>query len=634
MKNIIIGTAGHIDHGKTSLIKALTNIDTDSLEEEKKRGISINLGFAFFNLPSGIRVGVIDVPGHEKFIKNMLAGSTGVDIVLLVIACDEGIMPQTREHIDILSMLNIKKGIVVLTKRDLVDNEWYELIKNEIESELKDTFLKDAKMIPFSSKTKDGYDELVEEIENLIEHEEGKSSSGLFRMPIDRCFTVSGFGTVVTGTIMSGRVSVNESVYIYPVGIECKIRNLQVHEEDRNEAFAGQRCAINLTNVKKEDIERGFVVSKKDSITPSYMVDCKFYSVKNLDKIILNRQRIRFFHGASEIIGRIHILDKEEISGASEAYVQIHLEKPIVSLKNDRYVVRSYSPMVTIGGGYIINPLPSRVKKDKSEYLEYLRIQEKQVSDEYISLLFENDKDIILSIDDICKKYLLSEYMVTPLVNNLIDTSTIVEFRDGSNRYFIHKHNLDKLFDIIETILTEYHSRNKFKVGFLKEELRGKLRLNNVKSRIYDMILSYYKDKGFINLNNKYVSLSNFEIIIDKYTQDIIDNIVNEYRLHKFTPPKLKDLELKISSKDFMDIHEYLEESGVLYKVNPDMYLLKEDFEYGKEIIVNFIRDNGHIDLKDAKDVLNSNRKYIVFLLEHLDAIRITVRKDDKRVLF
>ena len=402
MKNIIIGTAGHVDHGKTSLIKLLTNIDTDSLAEEKKRGISINLGFAFFDLPSKRRAGIIDVPGHEKFIKNMLAGATGIDVVLLVVACDEGVKPQTREHLDILSMLNIKKGIVVLTKRDLVDDDWYELVKEEVREEISHTFLKDSKIIAFSSKTKIGYDELVNEIDRILDEDFEKIDNGIFRMPIDRCFTVSGFGTVVTGTIISGKIGLNESVVIYPNQIEAKVRNIQVYEENCEEALAGQRCALNLSNIKKEDIERGFVVSKKDVLIPSYMIDCKFYSLSNLDKNILNRQRIRFFHGASEIIGRIHILDKSEIQNNSEAYVQFHLEKPIVSLKDDRYVVRLYSPMITIGGGYIINPVAKRVKGNKDKYLESIKIKEKQFGTEYMSLILKDDKDIILSVDDIC----------------------------------------------------------------------------------------------------------------------------------------------------------------------------------------------------------------------------------------
>ncbi len=627
MKNIIIGTAGHIDHGKTSLIKLLTNIDTDSLLEERKRGISINLGFAFFNLPSGKRAGVIDVPGHQKFIKNMLAGSTGIDIVLLVIACDEGIMPQTREHIDILSMLNINKGIVILTKRDLVDDEWYELVKSEIKDELSSTFLKDSPIIPFSSKTKEGYDELLKEIDNLIENGEGKSSSRLFRMPVDRSFTIDGFGTVVTGTIMSGKIGINDNVCIYPNNIVCKVRNIQVYEENVKEAYAGQRCAINLSNVKKEDVKRGSVISKEGMISSSYIVDSKFFSVKGISKNIVNRQRIRFFHGTSEIIGRMHILDKDEIEKGSEAYVQFHLEKPIISMKNDRYVVRSYSPMDTIGGGYIINPIASRYNKNKDKYLENLRIKEKEVDESYMSVIIRDDKDMFLTCNDICKKYLISEEDVLKLIKSLLNLQIIIEILDG---VFIHKDNIDKILSNINDILRDYHYKNRFKIGYLKEELRMKL---GFKGKYYDALLSYYEKLNHLKINGKYISLYDFQIKMDKDSEIMAKNIIDEYKKGKFIPPKIKDLNDKFRG-NFLEIHDYLEESGVLYKVNSEMYLLKEDFIYAKDSIVSFIKSNGYIELKDAKEMLNSNRKYLLFLLEYLDEIKITKREEDKRVLY
>ena len=634
MKNIIIGTAGHVDHGKTSLIKLLTNIDTDSLAEEKKRGISINLGFAFFDLPSKRRAGIIDVPGHEKFIKNMLAGATGIDVVLLVVACDEGVKPQTREHLDILSMLNIKKGIVVLTKRDLVDDDWYELVKEEVREEISHTFLKDSKIIAFSSKTKIGYDELVNEIDRILDEDFEKIDNGIFRMPIDRCFTVSGFGTVVTGTIISGKIGLNESVVIYPNQIEAKVRNIQVYEENCEEALAGQRCALNLSNIKKEDIERGFVVSKKDVLIPSYMIDCKFYSLSNLDKSILNRQRIRFFHGASEIIGRIHILDKDEIQNNSEAYVQFHLEKPIVSLKDDRYVVRLYSPMITIGGGYIINPVAKRVKGNKDKYLESIKIKEKQFGTEYMSLILKDDKDIILSVDDICEKYLLSKDNVDIELKKMVNNNIVIEFEDGFKKYFVHKDNLEKIFLNMKDILSEYHQKNKFRIGFLKEELKNKIGIKNLKPKIYDRVLDYFEKEGFIKLTSKYVLLSDFDIKFSDDIQKMVDSIIEEYKIKKFIPPKIKDLEVKFNSKYFAQIYEYLEEIGILYKLNPEMYLLKEDFLYAKDKIVEFLKNNGFIELKDAKEILNSNRKYLVILLEHFDELKITRRDGDKRVLF
>ncbi len=634
MKNIIIGTAGHVDHGKTSLIKLLTNIDTDSLAEEKKRGISINLGFAFFDLPSKRRAGIIDVPGHEKFIKNMLAGATGIDVVLLVVACDEGVKPQTREHLDILSMLNIKKGIVVLTKRDLVDDDWYELVKEEVREEISHTFLKDSKIIAFSSKTKIGYDELINEIDRILDEDFEKIDNGIFRMPIDRCFTVSGFGTVVTGTIISGKIGLNESVIIYPNQIEAKVRNIQVYEENCEEALAGQRCALNLSNIKKEDIERGFVVSKKDVLIPSYMIDCKFYSLSNLDKNILNRQRIRFFHGASEIIGRIHILDKSEIQNNSEAYVQFHLEKPIVSLKDDRYVVRLYSPMITIGGGYIINPVAKRVKGNKDKYLESIKIKEKQFGTEYMSLILKDDKDIILSVDDICEKYLLSKDNVDIELKKMVNNNIVIEFEDGFKKYFVHKDNLEKIFLNMKDILSEYHQKNKFRIGFLKEELKNKIGIKNLKPKVYDRVLDYFEKEGFIKLTSKYVSLSDFDIKFSDDIQKMVDSIIEEYKIKKFIPPKIKDLEVKFNSKYFAQIHEYLEEIGILYKLNPEMYLLKEDFLHAKDKIIEFLKNNGFIELKHAKEILNSNRKYLVILLEHFDELKITRRDGDKRVLF
>ncbi|BAK79547.1 selenocysteine-specific translation elongation factor [Candidatus Arthromitus sp. SFB-mouse-NYU] len=633
LKNIILGTAGHIDHGKTSLIKCLTNIDTDSLEEEKRRGISINLGFAFFDLPCKIRVGVIDVPGHEKFIKNMIAGSVGIDIVLLVIACDDSIKPQTREHIDILSFLNIDKGIIVLTKRDLVDDEWYEFIKSEIKNELKGTFLENSVVVGFSSKTRDGYDELVNEIERLIDYDDYKSSDGIFRMPIDRCFSLSGFGTIVTGTIMSGKISLNESIFIYPSGIECKVRNIQVYEENKKEAFSGQRCAINLSNVKKE-IKRGDVVSTNASLALSYMIDCRFYSVKNLSKDILNGQRVRFLHGTSEVMGRIHILDKENIGKNSEAYVQIHLEKPILCLKDDRYVVRMYSPVLTIGGGYIINPLAKRIKDNNVKYLEEVKIKEKELNEEYLALLIENDKNYIIDIKYICKNYLLLEDEILDKFDILVSNGILIDFHDGNNRYFIHKNNLDKIYLEIKNILTEYHSKNKFRIGFLKEELRGKLNLKEFKPKIYMLILNYFEDMGYIKSTSKYISLSDFKIELSNDINKMIDGIINEYKESKFVPPKIKDLENKFDCKDFMEVHYYLEEIGVLYKVNSEMYVLREDFISARDRIINFIAKNGFIDLNLAKELLNSNRKYSVFFLEHLDQLKITVRKDNIRVLF
>ena len=305
MKHIIIGTAGHIDHGKTTLIKALTGRETDTLKEEKDRGISINLGFTYFDLPSGRRAGIIDVPGHEKFIKNMLAGISSIDVVLLVIAADEGIMPQTREHFEILQLLNVKKGIIVLTKADLVDAEWIEMIKGDMRDEFKGTFLENAPIHAVSSKTKMGFEPLVEEVDKLTEEVDAKDTEGHFRLPVDRVFSVSGFGTVVTGTIISGRIKVGDTVEVYPSKVVTKVRGIQIHDKPEEFGEAGQRCAINLANIKISEISRGDVVSKENIMEPSFSIDCALYYLKSAEKPLVNRQRVRLYHGTDEILCRV-----------------------------------------------------------------------------------------------------------------------------------------------------------------------------------------------------------------------------------------------------------------------------------------------------------------------------------------
>lgn len=343
MKHIIVGTAGHIDHGKTTLIKALTGRETDTLDEEKKRGISINLGFTFFDLPSGKRVGIVDVPGHEKFIKNMLAGASGLDMVMLVVAADEGVMPQTVEHIDILSFLNIKNGLIVLTKSDMVEEEFRELVKEDIKERMKGTFLENAEILEVDSVSKRGIPELIQKLDDMSEQIEEKNENSPARLNIDRVFTIKGHGTVVTGTLLEGKISVDDDLVVYPENLKAKIRSIQVHGEDENTAYAGQRTAINISNVKKDEIGRGDVLAAPDSLEESMMLDVKMNMIKHVDKTLKHWDRLRLYHGTREILCRAVPLDKEEIAPGESGFVQLRLEESIVSKKGDTFVVRSYS---------------------------------------------------------------------------------------------------------------------------------------------------------------------------------------------------------------------------------------------------------------------------------------------------
>ena len=351
MKNIIIGTAGHVDHGKTALIKALTGIETDRIKEEKKRGITIELGFAYLDLPDGEKAGIIDVPGHEKFVKNMLAGAGGIDLALLVIAADEGFMPQTREHLGILSLLNIPEGIIVITKKDMVDEDWLEIVCDDIRNEVKGTFLENAQMIPVSSYTGEGIEELKQAIFQLIDQKtQIKNLDVPFRIPIDRIFSVEGFGTVITGTLIEGKMKVGDPVTIYPSRIESRIRNLQVHSHDVEEAYAGQRVAVNLAGLKKSDLNKGDVVAVPDSMHTTMMIDIKLTILKDCEREILNATRLHLYHGARDVLCKVVLLDRDSISAGESCYAQLRLEEEIAVKTGDRFVLRFYSPLETIGG--------------------------------------------------------------------------------------------------------------------------------------------------------------------------------------------------------------------------------------------------------------------------------------------
>ena len=366
MKQVVMGTAGHIDHGKTQLIKTLTGIDTDRLKEEKERGITIDLGFAHLTYEDGTEVGVIDVPGHERFVRNMLAGVGGIDLVMLVIAADEGVMPQTREHLAICQLLRVKEGLVALTKADLVDEDWLELVSEDTREFLKGTFLEGKPIVPVSAKTGQGIDELKRVLQALVARVPPKQLEGKFRLPVDRVFTIRGFGTVVTGTLFSGTIRVEDRIEIYPKGIEAKIRGLQVHNASVPEAVAGQRTAINLQGIDKVELERGDVLGHPGEFAPTFMLDAVLQHLSDAPRPLRHRARVRLHVGTSEIMGRVILLDRDELAPGEEAYVQLRLEEPAIVLPRDRFVIRSYSPVQTIGGGMLLDAQPAKHRRGEA----------------------------------------------------------------------------------------------------------------------------------------------------------------------------------------------------------------------------------------------------------------------------
>lgn len=634
MNHIVIGTAGHIDHGKTTLIKALTGRETDTLREEKERGISINLGFTYFDLPSGKRAGIVDVPGHERFIKNMLAGVGGIDVVLLVIAADEGVMPQTVEHVNILELLDVKKGIVVLTKKDLVDDEWLRMVTEDVKKFLNSTFLKDAPIIPVSSVTGYGLDVLTKTIDDVTKTVEDRDVITDFRLPVDRVFTVSGFGTVVTGTLISGIVREGDLCEIYTKNIKTKIRGIQVHESSVNEAYAGQRVAINLASVKTDDVERGDVISKIGSMENSLIIDCRLRYLKDAPKPLKNRDRIRLYHGTSEILGRVVILDKESVNPGDTALIQIRLEKSIAARRGDKYVIRSYSPMHTIGGGTILEPNAIKHKPFDKKVIEELILKEKGDPKEVVEKTIEKFSHLFPKKEDIIKYAGCGIAELDGIINMLLEKKTIYEIKSSDGNVYIHHKYIEMVKENVKKELEEYHRQNPLKAGILKEELKIKIFGKNIKQKIYDEILDIIKD--LICVSENYIWLSRFKIKFDKRQQQIKDEILAIYKNSSFQPPKAEEIlkGFKREEKTAKMVFDCLLDMDEIIKINEEYYLINEKYNEAKKIVEDIIIKKGFITLGEFRDEIGASRKYAVALLEHFDAIKFTKRVEDKRVFY
>lgn len=636
MKNIIVGTAGHIDHGKTTLIRALTGRDTDRLKEEKARGISIDLGFTYFDLPSGRRAGIIDVPGHEKFIRNMLAGAGGIDAVVLVIAADEGVMPQTREHLNILSMLNVKKGVIAVTKADMADREWLDMIVEQIEEEMEGSFLEGVKIIPVSSVTGEGIKELALEIDSLTEAAEERDTNGIFRLPVDRSFTITGFGTVVTGTLISGSISEGEKIAVYPRNTETRVRSLQVHEKKVSTAYAGQRVAINIANVKLGEIQRGDVLAWPGTMEPAMMLDAKLEILAGADKSIDNRDRLRYYHGTSEIMCRVVLLDRDDLKPGESAFVQLRLEEETVCVKGDRFVIRTYSPMLTIGGGVILEPNPPKRKRFKEDVLEELKIKEQgDPAEVVLRYLIQNGdkyperKTVIKAAGNI------SGELYDKIIAELIEKNQIKEFRLGDEIYVLHVKYLKDVETKLKELLETYHSRNPLKSGISKEELRTRL-FEGMKSRLADLIFGYFEAEGIIRLENQYVAQSDFKIRFNKLQEQIKDAIVKSCEENRFNPARPAEL-AEANSWDknrCQEVYNALIDMGELVKLDEDIAFSKAAYDEALKLLKKYIKENGSIQLGQFRDLLGTSRKYAVALLDYFDQSKVTKRIGDDRVLY
>ncbi|MFH1581089.1 MAG: selenocysteine-specific translation elongation factor [Pseudomonadota bacterium] len=633
MKQIILGTAGHIDHGKTSLIKAVTGIDTDRLKEEKLRGITIELGFASMDLPGGQHIGIVDVPGHEKFIKHMVAGATGIDIVALVIAADEGVMLQTREHMEICSLLGIKHGFVALTKIDLVDEEWLELVLDDIKEFLQGTFLENRPIVPVSSATGKGIPEFIKTLDELSALIPVRTSTGLFRLPVDRVFSMKGFGTVITGTLISGSIHVGDTVMIYPSGITSKVRGIQVHNQNLNVAEAGMRTAINFQGLEKSSVTRGEVLSTPNDLRPSFMIDVLVHYLNSNNKSAKNRTRIRFHTGTSEVLGILILLEKEELLPGETTLAQIRLDSAVAAVKDDKFVIRSYSPIRTIGGGHILNPIPQKHKRFKPEVIKLLKGVVDNIPEEIISSHADNSGYVGVSFADLKIMTNLPEKQLDNTIQGLLSKKTILCF-DRENRIYIHNNGIEKLEKETLDYLSSYHKSNPLKAGMSKEELRSKFPFA-LGAKLFNLMLDrMIKNKVLIQEENT-VHLSSHSVSLKVDQADIRTKMLGAYFKSGLTPPYFKELSrsFDIDSKQAKDVLILLVDEGVLLKVKEDLYFHAEAVNELKKRLIDYLKSHGEITTPQFKEVASVSRKYLIPLIEYFDSTNVTLRVGDSRKL-
>ena len=637
MKNIIIGTAGHIDHGKTTLIKALTGRNTDRWEEEQRRGITIDLGFTYFDLKNGDRVGIIDVPGHERFINNMVAGVVGMDLVMLVIAADEGIMPQTREHMDILGLLGIEKSIIVLNKCDLVEEDWLELVKEEIQEELEGTFLENSPIVEISAATGQGIPNLIDTIERLTAEEVvEKDINTIPRLPIDRAFSLSGFGTIITGTLLAGTISKDDNLQMYPVGKECKIRSIQVHGQDVDKCYAGQRVAINLSNVKKSEISRGCVLAPPNNMKNTELLDVRLNVLPGSKRVLTNHSRLHLFTGTSEILCRAVLLDKEEIGPGESGFVQLRLEEEIALRRGDKFVVRFYSPMETIGGGVVLEPNPKRKRRFQPEVIEELKRKESGSSEDVIEMHVKNYGETMVTLTELAKLTALSMEEVVEDVNSLEEQGIVKVFRMKKDTYVWHVAKEQQIRQELTKVLREYHDKYPYRYGMKKAEVHMTY-MKKVKLNVFDMYMDMLEEQQAIVRYQEYLQLPEFEVARDATYEKVKKTVEKAFQKAQFDFVRFSEIPFgNIDGSVVDDIVLLLMDENFIVKIEENIYTLKTIIDHAEEVIRARLKENPLITIAEVRDLLGTSRKSAKPILEYMDSIKVTKKNgtESERVSF
>jgi len=628
-RHYLVGTAGHVDHGKTELIRALTGMDTDRLKEEKQRGISIELGFANMTLPSGRHIGIVDVPGHERFVRQMLAGASGMDVVLLVIAADEGIMPQTQEHLDILTLLGIPRGIVVINKVDLVDEEWLDLIEEEIREELKETAFHEAPICRVSALNGEGILRLRQVIDGLLSEAESKKSTGPVRMPIDRVFSIQGFGTVVTGTLHSGTVKLGQELAIEPGHILSKVRSLQVHNSKVRTAEGGQRVAVNLTGVDVAEVERGSVIVMPNIFKVGKILDIKVLNLSSADKPLTQRQRVRFHLGTAEVLGRIHLLEHDELPPGQEGFAQILLEEPVVAASGDRFVLRFYSPSHTIGGGKVLGVAEFKQRRFRENVIVQMRI--KDLGDPLD--LLEREMAEPRSEADLASRLHITSSELELSLKALKESERLEIWMEEETALYWGKATAEIWRSKLINMISNYEKSNPLRGGISREELKTRLRISWTHRR-WQTILEQGSSRGFYRISGSKVQTTE-GVAIPTDILKRLEALREKWQLVGLTPPDLNTIAeiCGISKSEVSEYAQYLCEIGEWVHID-QFYFRQKDLEPAKNCLIKFLKEHGEIGVSEVREMWGTSRKYTVPMLEFFDHQKITKRNGDKRRLY
>jgi len=630
MKHVVVGTAGHIDHGKTSLVKALTGTDTDRLPEEKARGITIDLGFAFLEEPDGLTIEIVDVPGHERFIKNMLAGVGGIDVAMLVIAADEGVMPQTREHLGICSLLHIRSGLVVLTKTDLVEPDWLELVREDVAGLVRRTFLDGCPVLTVSAKTGEGIPELRAALRTLAAGVTPRGTDHLPRLPIDRVFTIKGFGTVVTGTLMAGRLRVDDRVEVFPAGVQAKVRGLQAHGRTVEQSAAGQRTAVNLQGVERVAVERGNVLGLAGTLVPSELVDGTLELLPDAPRPLKTRDRVRVHAGTSEIMARVLLLDRQELAPGEATLARLRLEGPLVALPGDRFVIRSYSPMLTIGGGTLLDIAPPRFKRKAPTLIAHLTLLREDSPEAVVEEHVRHAGGVGVRVAPLSGRVPFGPERLRALLDTLQTSGRVVAIdRD----WFVHPESLARLRELTLGALAQFHRAAPLRPGMSREELRG--RAGAADERVFAHLLAALEGEGLVRTDRDKVRLASHEVRLSPEQQKAADRLEQEYLTAEAAPPSPEEALARAgqSGDEEHELFQVLIEARKLVRVKESLYFHARALEAIQDKLVTMLRERKEIGPGDIKDLLGISRKYAIPLLEFFDARRVTARVGERRVL-